>query len=188
MIIPTYQNILFNTKLSIPLENDHCRQISDHYFCYQPYHFSIPNDKLCETQLLTFTVNQTCEPYFFHLDNYKLSQINKYTWILSTPHKTIIDLNCANSKVRKTVTGSSLIQISNDCSVIVNQQDILYSFASVHKQTINEISINKLQLPLNNYVQDINISKIDLTHIDMHVLQKSQLELQKKQGNLNKRD
>lgn len=178
MTIPTYRNILFNTESSIPLEDNHCRQSSDHYFCQQPYHFSIPNEKLCETQLLAFTINQTCQPYLFQLNTYKISQINKSTWILSSPIEIIIDLKCPNSKNRKTVIGSSLIQITNDCSVIVNQQDILFSADSSVKETINQISISKLQVPFV-IAENLTISKIDLTHINMHVLQENQLKLQK---------
>lgn len=179
MTIPTYRNILFNTESSIPLEANHCRQILDHYFCQQSYHFSIPNEKLCETQLLAFTINQTCQPYFFYLNDYKITQINKFTWILSSPNKTIIDSKCPNSKNRKTIIGSSLIQITNDCSVIINQQQVLFSLNSFVAKEINQISINKLQLPLITNMQNSTISKIDLTSINTQLLQENQFKLHK---------
>lgn len=179
MTIPTYRNILFNTESSIPLESNHCRQLLDHYFCQQSYHFSIPNEKLCETQLLAFTTNQTCQPYLFYLDNYKISQIDKSSWILSSPNKTIIDSKCPNSKIRKTITGSALIQITNDCSVIINQQDVLFTFDSYVIEKVDQISINKLQFSQTANIEKSTISKIDLTPLNIHMLQENQFKLSK---------
>lgn len=92
MIIPTYNTLLFNVKNSIPIEIDHCKLVTpDTYFCNQNNHFKIPNNKLCETQLLSFTENQTCTPYLFDLIDIKISQINSATWLITSPSKTILD-------------------------------------------------------------------------------------------------
>lgn len=179
IIIPTYNTILFNTEFSIPVDNDHCKQITVfHYFCSQDNYFSIPNSKLCETQLLTFKNNQTCQPFIFHLYLTKIIKINRSTWIISSPNDTIIDIKCTNSLNRKTTTGSILLHITNDCSALINQNELLVTFesSSTEEKQIQISSIGKLHvIP----AKQPEVTKIDLSPINVHSLIQNQAKLTK---------
>lgn len=179
MIIPTYNTILFNTEFSIPINKDHCKQITTlHYFCSEQNHFSIPNSKLCETQLLTFKDDQSCQPFVFHLHSIKIIKVSQSTWIISSPNNTIIDIKCTNSLSRKTTAGSILIHITNDCSVLINQNELLTTFesSSTEEEQIQVSSIGKLQITTSIQTE---ITKIDLSSINVHSLTKNQAKLTK---------
>ncbi|KAF5305684.1 hypothetical protein FQA39_LY09173 [Lamprigera yunnana] len=53
-----------------------CEELRDKYkIGRKENHFSIPNIKLCETQLLTFKDNQTCQPFTFNLNSTRLLEL-----------------------------------------------------------------------------------------------------------------
>jgi hypothetical protein len=188
IIIPTYNNILFSTEFSIPIASDHCKEITNsHFFCLENNHFLIPNSKLCETQLLTFKDNQTCQPFIFYLHSTKIIKINHSTWILSSPNTTIIDIKCTNSLHRKIATGSILIHLTNDCSAMINQNELLTTFesTSVEEKQIQIASIGKLQITPSIKSE---INKIDLTSIDLHHLVLDQQKLTKQKSTLENID
>lgn len=177
MIIPSYNTLLFNTDFSVPIEIDHCRQTStERYFCSQNNHFSIPNSKLCETQLLSFHDNQTCQPYVFNLTSNKILQIDTATWLTSSPTNIILDIHCSQATIRKEIIGSNLIHLSPDCSILINHDEILFNMksSSTKEITLKLPSIGKLHVHESRV---INISKIDLSPINTQNLVRNQVKL-----------
>lgn len=175
MTIPTYNNILFNTKFSIPIDFHHCTPVSTHYFCDQVHHFTIPNDKLCETQLLSFSNNQTCNPYLLELQYAKIIPITKSSWIISSPTKIVADIKCKNSLTRKSFEGSNIIHITPDCLVQVNHDNVLFTLESTSQQ---EVSIKLPSVDqIKNPPKSVDLSIVDITHVDMHKLERDQLRL-----------
>lgn len=185
MIIPSYNTILFNTKNSVPIDINHCKATSvNEYFCLQKNHFEIPNHKLCETQLLAFIDNQTCTPYVFSLTSIKISQINPVTFLLSTPTKVTLDIKCTQQKYRQGIIGSKLINLTPDCSILVNHAEILFSMKTSSTKIIDLKlpNIGQLQIPESEH---INITKIDLIPINTRNLINHQIELTNQQNKLN---
>lgn len=181
MIIPSFNTILFHEDFSVPIESNGCQLTSaNQYFCSSNNHFSIPNSKLCETQLLSFHDNQTCQPYIFDLATTKIAQVDSNTWLVSSPNRIILDIKCQVSTTKREIKGTVLIHLTSDCSVLINHEDILFNMKS---STTKEIglslhSIGKLQVP---QTQKINVSKLDLTPINTHKLVKTRLRLTNKQ-------
>lgn len=181
MIIPTYNTLLFNTIESIPIDMDHCKLVNLHaYFCYQKNHFKIPNDKLCETQLLSFSANQTCTPYLFELKDLKISQIDTSTWLITTPFKITIDIKCPDQNYRQDLSYSNIIHLTPDCTAMINHDTLLFYIKTTSTKTVDLriTNIDKLNFKLTSH---INISKLDLIPINTQKLIADQLQIDKQQ-------
>lgn len=185
MIIPTYNTLLFKIDESIPIDINLCKLVTlDTYFCHQNNHFKIPNDKLCETQLLSFSNNQTCKPYLFDLIDIKISQIDASTWLITTPSKGTLDIKCPNQNYRKDLIASQLVHLTPDCNVIINHNTLLFRIKTTTTKSINLRihSIDKLNVDVTTHN---NISKIDLVAINTQKLIADQIQTNKQQDKLD---
>ncbi|KAF5274145.1 hypothetical protein FQR65_LT04543 [Abscondita terminalis] len=177
MIIPSYNTILYNKEFSVPIEFNNCQITSiNHYFCSHDNHFNIPNSKLCETQLLSFHENQTCEPYIFELITDKILQIDTASWLVSSPSKTILDIKCKNNIERKDIRETNLIHLTPDCSVLINHNELLFAMKSSSTKEIELKlpSVGELQIYKSKI---INVSKMDLTSTNTQDLVKTKIKL-----------
>jgi len=177
MIIPAFNTILFSKKYSIHIEPQYCLAISnDQYFCQKENCFIIPNEKLCETQLLNFNPNQTCKPFVF--SHSKLIKLTKNSWIFSSPNKITCEIQCNNVQYRKILINTQLIQISPDCTAIIILIVPLFIFESSSKKSINLLTstIGKLKTDtIINRCIKLNNS-LDLSYIHVSLL-KQELKL-----------
>lgn len=190
MIIPTFNTILFSKEHSIPIDYQYCSPISNNrYFCQKENYFPIPNSKLCETQLLSFDSNQTCKPFIFPLSHSKLTKLTKNSWILSSPNEIVCEIQCADIQYHKTLINTQLIQLTPDCSAVINYNDALFTFESSSKTSINLLSttIGKLKTDTINNSIKINNS-LDLSYIDVNLLKNEQLKLGYQKERLEKGD
>lgn len=179
IIIPTFNLLLFSKEISIPVEMRNCLSLSDNrYFCQKENHYFIPNSKLCETQLLSFSKNQTCKPFIFSLSEPKIIQLTKNTWIFSSPTEVVCEIYCINTQYKQTLINTQLIHLTPNCTAKVTYQNSLFTFVASSKGSINlnVATIGKINLNSQVVITSINKS-IDLSHVDVNRLQKEQIKL-----------
>lgn len=189
MIIPTFNMILFSKEHSIPINSQHCSALlNNQYFCQKENHFSIPNNKLCETQLLSFDPNPTCTPISFPLSHMKIIKLTKNSWIVTSPQKIACEIQCPNNKYHKLLINTQLIQLTSDCSATINNEDTLFTFETSSKTTIDMpiATIGELKLKTIN-ITKINVS-LDLSHVDTNLLKQEQIKLNRHSQQLQKID
>lgn len=184
MIIPTYSMLLFSNSESIPINIDRCQLITpNQYFCNQKDHFYIPNDKICETQLLSFSKNQSCKPYLFDLIDLKITQADISTWLITTPDKILLEINCKDQNYKKLLEKSNSIHLSTDCTVLINHKTLLFSMRVIsNKNEIMKVpSINKLSTNHSNSNSN-KIKPLDLLPINTKNIINNQALLQNEQS------
>lgn len=144
---------------------------------------------MCETQLLSFDSNQTCKPFTFSLSHSKLIRLTRNSWIFSSPTESVCEIQCKNIQYRKTLIKTQLIQVTPDCSAMVNYNNLLFTFESSSKHSVNLLTttIGKLKTDAINASIKIN-SSLDLSHIDVNLLKNEQLQLGYQREQLRKND
>lgn len=176
MILPHFNEILHSEKETIPITSDQCLEINQNeYFCKKAIPISIPNELLCETQLLSFIPTKTCDLYSFKLDDYKIIQIIDNQWVIATPYPLIISVKCALNEYKKTLSGTHVITLPSSCLVMIQKNELLVN------HNIN-LDISNAYLPhidtLNlNLTPTEEMHKINLKHVNLHDLQSVKNEL-----------